>query len=66
MNKGAGIGIGIFLILLIVGGLFVYSYTQLSVSLNDVKFHTIDKLLEMLEDDTISHFFNICFKKKNN
>ena len=42
MNKGAGIGIGIFLILLLVGGLFAYSYTQLSVSLNDVKFHSID------------------------
>jgi FkbM family methyltransferase len=35
-------------------------------TMNDVKFHTIDTLLEMLENDTISHFFNVCFKKKNN
>ena len=42
MGKAVGIGIGIFLIILVIGGLFVYSYTQLSVSLNDVKFHSID------------------------
>ena len=32
-------------------------------TMNDVKFHTIDTLLEMLENDTLSHFFNICLKK---
>lgn len=42
MRKGAAIGIGIFLVILVIGGLFAYSYTQLSVSLNDVKFHSID------------------------
>ncbi len=42
MGKGAIIGIVIVLILLIIGGLFAYSYTQLSVSLHDVKFYNID------------------------
>jgi len=41
--KKVGIVIGIlFVIIVIVGGLFVYSYTQIHVSLNDVKFHSID------------------------
>ena len=30
---------------------------------NDVKHYTINTLLEMLDNDTISHFFNICLKK---
>tara|TARA_B110000263_G_C15302252_1_gene508596 strand:+ start:918 stop:1853 length:936 start_codon:yes stop_codon:yes gene_type:complete len=30
---------------------------------NDVKHHTIDTLLEMLDNDTLSHFFNLCVKK---
>ena len=42
MSKGASIGIAIFLIILIIGGLFAYSYTQLSISLNDVQFLSID------------------------
>ena len=42
MRKALSIGIAIFIIFLSVGGLFVYSYTQLSVSLNDVRFHSID------------------------
>jgi len=37
-----GIGIGIFvLIILIVGGLIAYSYTQISVTLSDVSYHSI-------------------------
>ena len=32
-------------------------------TMNDVKHHTIDTLLEMLENDTLSHFFNLCLKK---
>ena len=32
-------------------------------TMNDVKHHTIDTLLEMLEDETLSHFFNLCLKK---
>jgi len=31
-------------------------------TMNDVKYHTIDVLLEMLENDTLSHFFNLCLK----
>ena len=31
-------------------------------TMNDVKHHTIDTLLEMLENDTLSHFFNLCLK----
>lgn len=42
MGKGVAIGIGIFFIVLVIGGLFAYSYTQLSVSVHDVKFHSID------------------------
>ena len=32
-------------------------------TMNDVKYHKIDTLLEMLENDTLSHFFNLCLKK---
>ena len=37
-------------------------------TMNDVKYHTIDTLLEMLDDDTLSHFFNLCLihKKHHN
>ena len=31
---------------------------------NIVKYHTIDTLLEMLDDDTLSHFFNLCLIHK--
>ena len=31
-------------------------------TMNDVKYHTIDTLIEMLENDTLSHFFNLCLK----
>lgn len=42
-SKGAGIGIGIFfLIVIIIGGLLYYSYSQISVELNDVSYHSID------------------------
>jgi len=42
-SKAAGIGIGIFfLIILIVGGLLYYSYSQIHVELNDVSYHSID------------------------
>ena len=41
--RGAGIGIGIFfLIVLIIGGLLYYSYSQIHVELNDVSYHSID------------------------
>ena len=33
-------------------------------TMNDVKYHTIDTLIEMLENDTLSHFFNLCLKHK--
>ena len=42
MRKAAGLGTGIFISLLIVGGLFYYSYNQLSVNLTDVSFHSIE------------------------
>lgn len=43
MGKKAAIAIIIFVIIVVfVGGLFAYSYTQLSVELNDVKFLSID------------------------
>ena len=29
-------------------------------TMNDVKHHKIDTLLKMLDDDTLSHFFNLC------
>ena len=32
-------------------------------TMNDIKYHTIDTLLEMLENKTLSHFFNLCLKK---
>lgn len=32
-------------------------------TMNDVKYYTIDTLLKMLENDTLSHFFNLCLKK---
>ena len=32
-------------------------------TMKDVKHHTINTLLEMLENNTISHFFNLCLKK---
>ena len=42
MGKGAAIGIGIFVLLILIGGLFYYSYTQLSVELNSASLHSID------------------------
>ncbi len=42
MGKAAIAGIIVLVILLLVGGLFYYSYTQIQVSLNDVTFHSID------------------------
>lgn len=33
-------------------------------TMNDVKYHTIETLLDMLEKGTLSHFFNLCLKKK--
>ena len=43
MNKAAGIIIALILVILvIISGLLAYSYTQINVSLNDVKFHSID------------------------
>lgn len=43
MANTAAIGIGVFfLIILIAGGLFYYSYSQISVDLNDVSYHSID------------------------
>lgn len=42
MGKGAAIGVGIFAVLILVGGLFYYSYTQVSVELNSASLHSID------------------------
>lgn len=43
MGKALGIGIGVFLvIILILGGLVVYSYTQIDVTLSDVSLRSID------------------------
>lgn len=43
MNKAAGIVIVLILVILvIIAGLLAYSYTQINVSLNDVKLHSID------------------------
>ncbi|MGY5149893.1 MAG: hypothetical protein ACW9W3_07500 [Candidatus Nitrosopumilus sp. bin_68KS] len=42
MGKLVAIGVILLVMFLIIVGLFVYSYTQLSVNLNDVKFHSID------------------------
>lgn len=42
MGKAAIAGIIVLVIILLAGGLFYYSYTQIQVSLNDVTFHSID------------------------
>ena len=42
MNKFAIVGIIFLVIIIIVLGLFAYSYTQLGVSLNNVEFQSID------------------------
>ena len=43
MEKALGIGIGVFLlIILILGGLVAYSYTQIDVTLSDVSFRSIE------------------------
>jgi len=34
-------------------------------TMNDVKYHSIDTLLEMLENDTLSHFFNLCLENNS-
>ncbi len=34
-------------------------------TMNDVKHHTIETLLKMLENDTLSHFFNLCLKNNS-
>ena len=33
-------------------------------TMRDVKQHSIDTLIEMLDNDTLSHFFNLCLKPK--
>ena len=35
-------------------------------SMSDVKQYDIDTLLNMLDDESLSHFFNLCLKFKNN
>ena len=35
-------------------------------SMRDVKYHEIDTLLQMLEEGTLSHFFNLCLKNNSN
>jgi len=42
MGKLIAMGIVFLAIFLLIIGFFVYSYTQLSVNLNDVRFHSID------------------------
>ena len=42
MGKGVAIGVSIFVIILILVGLVYYSYTQLSVTLTDVDYHSIE------------------------
>ena len=34
-------------------------------TMGDVKYHSIDTLLEMLENDTLSHFFNLCLENNS-
>ena len=43
MKKATGIGVSmLIMIVVITGGLIAYSYTQLSVSLNEVNLHSVD------------------------
>jgi len=42
LGKAAIAGIIVLVIILLVGGLFYYSYTQIQVTLNDVTFHSIE------------------------
>lgn len=72
MGKAA-VGIGIsfaVIIIIVVASLFVYSYTQLNVTLNDVQFHSIDweslswsvllkTGLHMLSEDWFGAAFNL-------
>ena len=58
MNKAACIVMAsILVILVIIGGLLAYSYTQINVSLNDVKFHSID-LIPLSFTDLLSLGFD--------
>lgn len=54
MKTSVVVGISILSILLAFGGLFYYSYTQIHVSLNDIKYHSID-----WTDFSISTLFNL-------
>lgn len=69
MGKLIAIGIMILMVFLIIIGLFVYSYTQLSVILNDVRFHGIDwaplswdKLLNLGLSTLTGEWFNKTFE----
>ncbi len=69
MGKLVAIGIVILVIFLIVIGLFAYSYTQLSVNLTDVKFHSIDwdslswdKLLDLGLSTLTGDWFGAAFE----
>lgn len=58
MNKAAGIVMALILVILVIsGGLLAYSYTQINVSLNDVKFHSID-LISFSFNDLLSLGFD--------
>ena len=69
MSKLTAIGIAILVIFLIVVGLFVYSYTQLSVNLHDVQFHSINwaslswhKLLDLGLSTLSGNWFDAAFE----
>jgi len=69
MNKLITIGIVILVIFLMLIGLFVYSYTQLSVDLHDVRFHSIDwtslswhKLLNLGLSTLSGDWFSVAFE----
>jgi len=68
MNKFAIIGVGFLAIVVIVLGLFAYSYTQLGVNLNDVEFQSIDwepisweNLLKIGLNTLTGNWFNAAF-----
>ncbi len=69
MRKTVAIGIGIAIIVLVVGGMIAYSYTQLTVNLTDVGLHSLEwttltwsKLVKIGLDTLSGDWFSAAFE----
>ena len=69
MRKAVAIGIGIAIIVLVVGGMIAYSYTQLTVNLTDVGLHSLEwttltwsKLVKIGLDTLSGDWFSAAFE----